>query len=94
MEDASRWVRITTPDGFSYIVERKVALSSGYFSDALSDDSTYFLLSYILDLFQIFVRGIGGFSESQTNTCILDERCVLSDDGRMNIEELRIRLFS
>ncbi|KAG8843532.1 hypothetical protein FRB96_003923 [Tulasnella sp. 330] len=39
--EQSKWVRITTRDGWSYIVERKVAFASSHFADALSDNSGF-----------------------------------------------------
>ncbi|KAG8987982.1 hypothetical protein FRB90_003042 [Tulasnella sp. 427] len=37
----SKWVRITSRDGYSWIVERKVAMASSHLKDALSDDSGF-----------------------------------------------------
>ncbi|KAG8934971.1 hypothetical protein FRC02_008827 [Tulasnella sp. 418] len=54
-----KWVRITSKDGWSFIVERKVALGSQTLADALKDD--------------------GGFAESQTNSCPVNERAAVTE---------------
>jgi hypothetical protein len=36
----SKWVRITSVDGYTFIVERKVALSCGMLRNTLNDEST------------------------------------------------------
>ena len=65
------WVRLTSTDGFSFMVKRKVATASGTFKNMLSVESQPSF--YYTTIFWL-AMSLGNFSEALSNTCATQER--------------------
>ena len=68
------WVRLTSNDGYHYLVKRKVAMCSGTLKNMLSAESPSPVFSSISARYLTDIRKSGNFSEALSNACPVDER--------------------
>lgn len=66
------WVRLTSTDGFSVIVKRKLATASGTLKSMLSAESKPYSMLILYGPKILFC--IGSFAEALSNTCPINER--------------------
>jgi hypothetical protein len=73
------WIRVTSRDGFSFIVKRNVVLRSGTLRNMLDEHRTsHFLLSLTLYAHATLFPSSDSFAEAVQKVCPVDERCLSS----------------
>ena len=70
----NEWVRLTSSDGYDYLVKRKAAMCSGTLRNMLSAESGFSIAFSVPYIRHQLTRKSGSFSEAISNTCSMSER--------------------
>jgi hypothetical protein len=75
MSSQDDWIRISSRDGFSFVVKRNVALHSGTLRSMLDERrASLYFLSPITPLLICLITTTDSFAEAVQKVCPIDER--------------------